>query len=1039
MSRLSGSLRALFGVGTLSGLTDGQLLERFVRGRSGVGDAIAEAEAAFTALVERHGPMVLKVCASILGDRHDAEDACQATFLVLARRAEWIRRGDSVASWLYGVARRIAARARRDLARRRGLERRRLERTGFREPVSATPSEPCPEIYEELDRLPEAFRAAVVLCDLEGHSYEQAAGLLQCPVGTVQSRLARGRQRLRVRLERRGIAPAVIGIGSGPYPMALSPQLTAAIARAALGIGVEQTISAAAPATVAAWAGAEVRRQVMSRVIMTSTMLVMAGVIATAAIGLAAARLGDEPKAQAPAAARKAEDGAIHVRVVDLEGNAVPGNMVEVHDYVRETGDRMRSFTTDADGQVLIPRESASLGTRLISRRGRDALAWGVAGDPSQVRPAGTEADPIVIQLLPLDHRVDGSVVDRDGRPVAGVRMLVDYLAHPTNGAVGLGTSDAALAPTVSDRAGRFVVMLPRGARAMFTARHPRYLGGTGVEPDSQTIDPAVLEPAGGIAGRVIDAATGRPVTGAVLKVDLIEYHARILGGWDDQTVSDDQGRFLFGGLEPGVYNVLLQRVPGRADATAPATEGVRVRVGADTPAELSVVEGRALRGVVTDRETGQPVPGVVVGCTGPARPRSGDSSQVRTTDDLGRFTFHVPPGEHRVSIVRGSADHRLSHRDVVIPERGEVKPVRLMRWVKRVEKPMRDVMKVAANPPAEPAAGKAAVKAEESRTATAPAATAAVDVAKAPADAPKVRTIAGHVRDPRGRPLAGVRLQIAPGPDGPGANPQNTDLPTTDREGVFLFPDLPRRPLKITLERPGFQYQQEDLPADRDEVQWIYNLIPDSAATVQPAPVQDEPIPPELRDRLTFVNLDPSGTDYLSDGPDGGGNDLNRLPRGIHKLGETYFRIGERMVHLKGRNRPDLPRAVDGIKVQARGRVLHFLHSTQGSDEEGSQIGAYVIHYADGSSEQVPLVYARDITNWWHRDPGRTITRAKPAWTGQNDTVARHIRPGLMIRLFDLAWANPHPEKEITTLDVVSAGEECDPFLVAVTVQRGQ
>ena len=125
-----------------------------------------------------------------------------------------------MASWLYGVARRIAVRARRDLARRRELERRRLARLGASEPVSAPPAEPWPELYEELDRLPEPFRAAVVLCDLEGHSYEQAAGLLDCPVGTVQSRLARGRERLRRRLERRGIAPAIAGIGSARVPAA---------------------------------------------------------------------------------------------------------------------------------------------------------------------------------------------------------------------------------------------------------------------------------------------------------------------------------------------------------------------------------------------------------------------------------------------------------------------------------------------------------------------------------------------------------------------------------------------------------------------------------------------------------------------------------------------------------------------------------------------------------------------------------------------------------------------------------------------------
>ena len=127
-----------------------------------------------------------------------------------------------MASWLYGVVRRAALRARREAARRRELERRRRARVGVAEPVSQPPAEPWPELYEELDRLPEPFRAAVVLCDLEGHSYEQAAGILHCPVGTLQSRLGRGRERLRRRLERLGFAPATILTGSGAGPAAPS-------------------------------------------------------------------------------------------------------------------------------------------------------------------------------------------------------------------------------------------------------------------------------------------------------------------------------------------------------------------------------------------------------------------------------------------------------------------------------------------------------------------------------------------------------------------------------------------------------------------------------------------------------------------------------------------------------------------------------------------------------------------------------------------------------------------------------------------------
>ena len=109
----SSSLQVLFHVGTLGGLTDGQLLERFLSG----GRAVAEA--AFTLLVQRHGPMVLSVCQGVLGNRHDAEDVFQATFLVLARQAGSIRREDAVASWLYGVARRLSLRSRRRAAQRR--------------------------------------------------------------------------------------------------------------------------------------------------------------------------------------------------------------------------------------------------------------------------------------------------------------------------------------------------------------------------------------------------------------------------------------------------------------------------------------------------------------------------------------------------------------------------------------------------------------------------------------------------------------------------------------------------------------------------------------------------------------------------------------------------------------------------------------------------------------------------------------------------------------------------------------------------------
>jgi len=189
-------------VGTIGGLTDRELLGRFVTCTE------EAAELAFAAIVERHGPMVLRVCQSVLHEPHDAQDAFQATFLVLARKAGSIRNRDSLASWLHGVACRIAACASAATARRRRHERTVAIRAtttvddGDRDDIA-------PVLHEELNRLPEKYRTPIVLCHLEGLTHEQTAQQLHWPVGTVRSRLARGREQLRGRLVRRGVALSV--------------------------------------------------------------------------------------------------------------------------------------------------------------------------------------------------------------------------------------------------------------------------------------------------------------------------------------------------------------------------------------------------------------------------------------------------------------------------------------------------------------------------------------------------------------------------------------------------------------------------------------------------------------------------------------------------------------------------------------------------------------------------------------------------------------------------------------------------------------
>ena len=201
----------LFGAGSAVGLTDGQLLERFA-GRLGESDSEVR-DAAFEAILDRHGAMVLMVCRQVLVDAHTAEDAFQATFLVLIRRAGSlrVREHGSLGPWLHGVAYRIALNARRASARRQSRERR-VAVPGARAgdiSVALDRDDASAMLRQEVDRLPARYRVPVVLCYFEGRTHDEAAAALNWPVGTVRGRLARARDQLRVRLIRRGLAPAL--------------------------------------------------------------------------------------------------------------------------------------------------------------------------------------------------------------------------------------------------------------------------------------------------------------------------------------------------------------------------------------------------------------------------------------------------------------------------------------------------------------------------------------------------------------------------------------------------------------------------------------------------------------------------------------------------------------------------------------------------------------------------------------------------------------------------------------------------------------
>jgi RNA polymerase sigma factor (sigma-70 family) len=294
--RCTKDVETLFVAGIIGDLGDAQLLDRFLEH-----DRDPEAaELAFAALVDRHGPMVRRVCFGVLGDIHEAQDASQATFLVLAQRARAVRRRGAVASWLHGVALRLAAKVKRGAARRRSHERRGGEIMSARrgEPEGPTSVESWDELHEELERLPDRYREPIVLCHLEGLTQEQAARRLGWPLGTVQSRLARGRNRLRDRLVRRGVTLSIAAFAAGAgasAEAAVTVRWVECTARAAVQIAAGRSIAGSVPAAVLLLWQSAARSLLMGRLLIAGAVMATVGILAaaSAALGWVAQDPGD--------------------------------------------------------------------------------------------------------------------------------------------------------------------------------------------------------------------------------------------------------------------------------------------------------------------------------------------------------------------------------------------------------------------------------------------------------------------------------------------------------------------------------------------------------------------------------------------------------------------------------------------------------------------------------------------------------------------------------------------------------------------------
>lgn len=655
------ALAVLFREGSTGTHTDAELLARFITGQ---GD-----QAAFAALVDRHGPMVLGVCRRVIGDSHAADDAFQAVLLVLARRARAVRLSadDSLGPWLYGVSLRVARRARAESAR---LMRRTRSLDGV-EPIDRSSSLDASDqsdmraaLDAEIARLPFRYRSVVMLCYLEGLSRQQAARRLRCPVGTVESRLHRARLRLRSGLIRRGLAP-VAGVLAGTREPTLRADVPLDLLRRAVDsvarISAEKAVIGAVPATVEVLVGSHLTAMALRRFTTIAALVALGMTTAIGVGGRLAGNIGDAPRA-AQAAGERQPDEPVLVRayerplpevarlataelkvVDDATGQPIGGVEVIMYNYV--DGKRYTP-RTDAGGRLRF--EYPYVGDRPVlnielRKDGYIPLRYGWGQEEGEEPPG----DGLTFKLR-RGITMGGIVVHADDQPVEGVTVVATVkkygpgkrAANPT------GLEIYYEVPSRTGRNGRWRSdSVPPGAEEVsLQLIHPDFvcdgsttLGNRGRSPKLAALldrsDRQVLLRGLRVDGRVLDDQ-GRPIAGARV-VDSTQGLTFLPYVWHAAT--DREGRFHIHLPRGKTVNLTVQ-----AQGYQPAIREVASSQGGPT-VEFRLPPGRRLRGRVVDPR-GKPIAGADI--TIPSYSRYRGVLFRKRTDAEGWFEWDSAPAE---------------------------------------------------------------------------------------------------------------------------------------------------------------------------------------------------------------------------------------------------------------------------------------------------------------------------------------------------------------------------------------------------------
>jgi RNA polymerase sigma factor (sigma-70 family) len=630
--------------------------------------------AAFEALVGRHGPMVLSVCRGILKDPNDAEDAFQATFLILVKKSGTFRDHVALGPWLYQVAHRVALRANAAAARRRARERQagQMAAASFT-PMPALPDEELQALHEEIARLPVKLRRAVILCDLERVPQARAAGELRLSERTLQRRLSEGRERLRARLIRRGLAPdggmlAAVFLREARLAMPVAwGEMTVRAALATVNPSVTVGIVSAGAKQLTREV---LRLMLLQKLTLASATLLAAGLIAWGA-SAALVSLPEEPAQKLaarpnPPPQRKAEIAvpqpgpnsldtpgkfAFRGRVLAPDGRPVPGAklyMTLAWGYPHEPSPSPEFATTGPDGHFQFAVPTAEFGdqfTVVAATAPHYGVGW------VNVSPDGNR-DELTIRLADDDVPITGQIIDLEGKPVLGATLrLMQINAAPGEDlgrwleAVKAKKGSrfdleqqyldrftlAVPLQVTTDSAGRFRLTGIGRNRLVaaqldgptITSEHLHILTRPGTTIDvtengqATTYYGAAFRHAVAstkpIVGVVRDKDTKKPLAGLTIRSLALTTGPGSFESFDlVQTTTDAQGRYRLTGMPKRAGNRIVA-VPGTGQPYVVTGKDVPESPGLDpVTVDIELKRGVLIEGKITDKVTGKPVKGQV-------------------------------------------------------------------------------------------------------------------------------------------------------------------------------------------------------------------------------------------------------------------------------------------------------------------------------------------------------------------------------------------------------------------------------------------